>query len=269
MKNTKNKLNDFRYKIYSRYKKYLTNLRYQLSNRSKTHKLDLNYFRYKIFSQFGEDGITVKIFDLIGTTNKICVEFGVESGKECCSKILWVENNFKQVLFDSSHKNLDINLKKETITVKNVLQILSKNHIPINLDFLCVDIDSYDFYVVHKILEKYYPRLLIVESHPVYGKEDKTVKLNNPLKGAYNGASLKAWVESLKDKYDFVCHEEEGINAFFVKKGLLKNSQIKDMNNFEKLYRVHPRLYNYPPFPKGNYPLVAHKDALLLLKKQK
>jgi hypothetical protein len=46
-------------------------------------KINLNNFEKKVYSQFNEDGITEKIFDLIGTTNKICVEFGVENVINC------------------------------------------------------------------------------------------------------------------------------------------------------------------------------------------
>jgi hypothetical protein len=50
--------------------------------------MELNTFERKIFSQNGEDGITMKLLELIynGDNNdKYYVEFGVESGRECIS----------------------------------------------------------------------------------------------------------------------------------------------------------------------------------------
>ena len=157
--------------------------------------INLNDFRKKVYSQFGEDGITEKIFELIGTTNKVCVEFGVEDGTMCCSRILWEKHNFKQILLDNNHENKKINLKKHTVTVNNVIELFKENNVPDDLDFLCVDIDSYDFYVLSKIIEKYTPRVLVVETNPTFKKDDKVILLNHKLNdGAYHGASLKAHI---------------------------------------------------------------------------
>ena len=55
---------------------------------------------------------------------------------------------------------------------------------------------------------------------------------------------------------------------FFVKKGLLDNTVIKNINNFESLYIEHPYLNNYAAYPK-NYPILTSKDALEIVKKKK
>lgn len=89
---------------------------------------------------------------------------------------------------------------------------------------------------------------------------------NNPDYTAYHGAGLSAWVNLLQSKYDFVCHELFGINAFFVKKGLLNDGVIKGMNNLDSLYNEHPYLYNYVPYPR-NYPILTSHEALAILKK--
>ena len=56
---------------------------------------------FKVFSQQDEDGIIEEIFKRIGTTKKIFIEIGVESGIECNTTYLlfkdwnglWIEGN--------------------------------------------------------------------------------------------------------------------------------------------------------------------------------
>lgn len=43
-------------------------------------KPKLNDFKCQTYSQFGKDGIIEKIFEIIGTTTKLCVEFGGHDG---------------------------------------------------------------------------------------------------------------------------------------------------------------------------------------------
>ena len=50
--------------------------------------LTLKLKEKKIYSQNGEDGVIEAVFENIGTTNKIYVEFGTENCIECNSRYL-------------------------------------------------------------------------------------------------------------------------------------------------------------------------------------
>jgi len=234
--------------------------------------LNLNDFRHGGFSQNAKDGITEKIFELIGVTNKISVEIGVGDGNQCCSRILWQDKGFTGFMFDCNHEDPKKNLAKAFVTSSNVLEILDSKNIPLDIDFLGVDIDSQDFYVVHTILTKYAPRLLVVETNPTFIRDDKVVDLGRDCDGhwAYHGAGLAAWFNSLNPLgYRLVCHEWNGINAFFVKDGLLPSHAIKDYNSME-LFSEHEgkpgcSLSNYSAYPPS-YPVVTSEEALRKLR---
>ena len=86
--------------------------------------MDLSCFEKKIFSQNGEDGITMKLIELIyngDNDNKYYVEFGVQDGIECNTRILRENYNWKGLQMDGGNDNNIINLKKEFITKENIV----------------------------------------------------------------------------------------------------------------------------------------------------
>lgn len=69
--------------------------------------MDLSVFEERIFSQNGEDGITIKLLELLyngDNENKYYVEFGVESGRECNTRILWDRYKWKGLQMDGGHR---------------------------------------------------------------------------------------------------------------------------------------------------------------------
>src|SRR5215813_14659408 len=59
-------------------------------------------YGFKLYSQNDEDGIIQEIFRRIGTGTRTFVEFGVESGVECNSAKLLVEN-WRGVWIEADH----------------------------------------------------------------------------------------------------------------------------------------------------------------------
>jgi hypothetical protein len=56
-------------------------LEYTPVDRRKPESIALQAFRCDVTSQSGEDGVIARIFELIGTTNKVCIEFGAAEGR--------------------------------------------------------------------------------------------------------------------------------------------------------------------------------------------
>jgi len=148
----------------------------------------------KIFSQNSEDGVLEAVFDFIGETNKIYVEFGAENGSECNTRFLRETKNWnveESLLMDGRFEDSEINLKKEFFFPDNIVQLFEKYKVKKQFDLLSVDTDSYDFFTLTSILEAgYQPRVIIVEYNSDFDIEDsKSIMPRN----SANSATWIAW----------------------------------------------------------------------------
>ena len=222
--------------------------------------MDLSVFEQRIFSQNGEDGVTMKLLELIyngDNDNKYYVEFGVESGVECNTKILRDKYKWKGLQMDGGYENPSINLRKEFITKENVVELFTKYDVPKNINVLSVDIDFNDFYCLKEILKNYTCDIIICEynSTPL-PNEDKIIiyDKNGRWDGSnYFGASLLS-LTKLGEKYNYslVYCNRNGVNSFFIHNDIIKNKNLdfKGLGDITQIYR--PGGYNYGP--NGGHP---------------
>jgi hypothetical protein len=226
---------------------YYFNVSCKIIDKFNDYKIiNLEEFEEKIYSQNGEDGITMKLIELIydNPKNKIYVEFGVENGNECNTRILRENYQWQGLLMDGSYENNDINLKKEYITQHNIIDLLRKYNIPNNINLLCVDIDYNDFYILKEILSKFICDIIICEYNATHlPDEDKIViyEANTNWDGTnYFGASLLSF-KKLANLYNYslVYCNKNGVNCFFVNNDIIKNKNLKfnNIDSIEKIYR--------------------------------
>ena len=226
--------------------------------------MDLSLFEKKVFSQNGEDGITMKLVELIyGGNNdkKGYLEFGVEKGVECNTRILREKYGWRGLQMDGSNENYRINLRKEFITKENVVELFRKYNVPKIINVLSVDIDFNDFYCLKEILKNYQCDIIICEyngSHLV--NEDKIVIYNKNGRwdgSNYFGASLLS-LDKLGKKYNYslVYCDKTGTNCFFVHNDILQNKdiQFKNIGDITQIYK--PARYSCGP--NGGHPQDVH-----------
>jgi len=186
----------------------------------------LKQYEKKVYSQNGEDGVIEHIFNTIGFTNKIFVEFGFEI-RENNSKHLIEKYGFGGLFIDSNiSKNYSkdgVFYHKAWITKNNINEIIGQ-YFKGNIDFLSIDVDGIDLYLADCI-DVISPRVLCIEYCASIGKElsvtvvykDDFDRHKEHPSGFYCNASLKANINVMKKKgYKFV-GSVAGLNAFFVR----------------------------------------------------
>jgi len=219
----------------------------------KTKKNDwLLQHKKKVTSQFGEDGILQKVFEVIGTQNKCCVEFGAWNGKHLSNTYNFIYNKEWKGILIEGNKKRSLNAR-ETFKKKGNVELINKfvdfegintldnifngTNISKDFDLLSVDIDGNDYHVWDS-LKDYFPRVVIIEFNPTI---DNDVEFIQPKDMKINqGSSAKSLVELRKKKgYELVSVTR--CNLIFVRKELFKPFGIKD-NSLTQL-RVEPKEY--------------------------
>ena len=201
-------------------------------------------FGYKVFSQTDEDGIINEIFKRIVTTNKQFLEFGVNTDFNNTTYLLfngwkgvWLESSKKKIIkieekYSSFIKNKKLKLFNKIITAENVNEELKFSKLNKNLDLLSIDIDGNELYVLNE-LKIINPRVIIVEYNAKFPPPvEKTIKYDPKFIWDYDdyfGSSLQLLENTLKKiGYVLVGCNALGVNAFFIKKELVKNKFPKN-----------------------------------------
>lgn len=198
-------------------------------------------FRNNVASQFGEDGIVQRIFELLPDGDRNFVEFGAWDGKflsncwHLAENLGWAgvfiegnEGKFKELL-DNHGENQNIKCLNKFIelsgenTLDNILSGVGMNK---NFDLLSIDVDGTDYFIWESLSE-FLPRLVIIEFNPTVPNDIIFVQAKDA--NVNHGCSLLALVTLGKQKgYELVCCTST--NAFFVRKeefhhiGLSNNS---------------------------------------------
>lgn len=204
--------------------------------RSESRKPQLRDLEYKVFSQFGDDGIISYLARFIPANQRTFVEFGVEDYRESNTRLLLQRDNWRGLVLDGSESNIkkiegeyyfwkhDLTAVHTFITAENISQTLTSAGYCGNLGLLSIDIDGVDYWVL-KAITTVQPLVLICEYNSILGsKAAVTVpydpsfsRLEKHHSGLYAGASLRSFYElALERGLRFIGCNSAGNNAYFV-----------------------------------------------------
>ena len=203
-------------------------------------------YEYKVFSQFGEDGLINFILSNINIKNNYFVELGVEDYEESNTKLLLEGFNWSGKVFDSQN-NFILSIKKKNfywkfnlgviekfITADNINSTLKENCELEKISLLSIDIDGNDYWV-WKAMSCADPEIVVIEYNSIFGCEKSVTIPYIPdfdrkkyhWSNSYFGSSLYALYKlGLQKNYILVGTNLNGNNAFFVKRDCLKRQSL-------------------------------------------
>jgi hypothetical protein len=134
---------------------------------------------YDVYSQGGEDGIVERIFAIIGTTAKVCVEFGAWDGFYLSNTAnLWAKQGWQGILIEldparfqqlventNRHHCRCVKAKVESVGENTLENILKREAVAGPIDLLSIDVDGDDYYILQSLGELK-PRVIICEYNP-------------------------------------------------------------------------------------------------------
>jgi hypothetical protein len=198
-------------------------------------------YEFRVFSQWGEDGIIQFLIRNVAIRRKTFVEFGVENYVESNTRFLLVHNNWSGLVIDSNEDHIryirrdpicwrhDLHAACEFVHAENINKILASNGTTGDIGLLSIDVDGNDYWI-WKATDAVTPAIVVIEYNHRFGPE-KAVTIpydRNFLRekahysNIYYGASLRALcLLGSRKGYAFVGCNSAGNNAFFVRKDLM------------------------------------------------
>jgi hypothetical protein len=197
----------------------------------------LGQSEFRVFSQWGEDGIIQQLVRAVPIPRRLFVEFGVENYLESNTRFLLTNDQWAGLVMDGSAKNIafikedaiywESNLKAQCafITRENINELLLENGITGDIGLLSVDIDGNDYWVWSAI-DAISPRIVICEYNSLWGPHEAVTvpydaafeRGNAHFSTVYFGASIAALDHLARKKgYTLVGSNAAGCNAFFVR----------------------------------------------------
>jgi hypothetical protein len=204
---------------------------------------DLAAVEFKVFSQWGEDGIIEWLVSKLPGIPPTFVEFGVENFGEANCHFLMENRNWKGLVIDGSEAHMDqlrhtvlhwqhdLTAVTGFVTAENIDQLITRNGFAGDLGILSIDIDGNDYWVWDAI-KSVNPAIVSCEMNGVLGDLHPISIPYDPaferLKAHYSGQYFGTSVAALKHLgaqkgYTFVGTNSRGVNAFFVRNDLAGN----------------------------------------------
>lgn len=207
------------------------------------HLNDIRQAEFKVFSQFGDDGIIQYLVHRVGVSagEQCFIEFGVEDYQEANTRFLLINDNWKGLVIDGDEGNIrsirndriywrhDLTALCAFVDVANINGLIASAGISGEIGLLSIDIDGNDYWM-WECIECVDPVVVVVEYNSIFGYEyavsvpyaPRFQRASAHYSHLYWGCSIKAleWL-ARKRGYTLVGSNSAGNNAYFVRRNRL------------------------------------------------
>lgn len=204
---------------------------------------DIHDAEFRVFSQFGDDGIIQYLIHNMDIPSKTFIEFGVQTYVESNTRFLLMNNNWKGLVIEGDQASVDLIRRddiywrhdltavNEFVTKENINRIFTDNGFTGEIGLLSIDIDGNDYWI-WECIDAVDPVIVIVEYNSVFGPRHAVtvpyrpdfVRTSAHYSNLYWGASLKAFcLLGEKKGYCFAGCNSNGNNAYFIRKDRIGN----------------------------------------------
>lgn len=227
---------------------------------------------FRVFSQFGEDGIIEWLVSKLTDIPPSFVEFGVEDYSEASSRFLLRHRNWRGLIMDGSAQNIetarndprfwenDLTAVQAFIDRDNINEIIRGNGFAGELGLLSIDIDGNDYWVWQSI-NAVRPWLVLIEYNATFGDRRPLVVPYDPLfertrahsSNLYWGSGIAALVRlGAELGYELLGTNLAGHNAFFARSDVARRFDSRILDK-----RPRPSLYRESRTPEGHLSYVT------------
>jgi hypothetical protein len=201
----------------------------------------LREVEFRVFSQWGDDGIIQWLVRHLAFPHETFVEFGVEDYEESNTRFLMMNDNWSGFVMDGSETNVarivsapyywrhELTATAAFVDAENVNRLLSSSGFERDVGILHIDVDGNDYWI-WKAIEVISPVVAILEYNSVFGPDRAITVPYDPgfqrtrahPSNLYWGASLRALHHLAGEKgYGFIGCNSAGNNAYFVRRDKL------------------------------------------------
>ena len=226
--------------------------------------IELRLAELKVFSQNGEDGIIDELVRQLGVTDHWFVEFGVQDGTECNTRVLAEVMGWKGLYFEPSEAHFRALERRwagsDTVTVVNqavsperVGELFHQYGVPEVFGLLSIDVDGQDLWIWEALPDRYRPAIVVIECNSSFPRGHAVVEQRGLAWSLEHSDSFGASIEALRQLgqrrgYTLVHVELAGVNAFFVRADLLAGRQVMGITSRSANYAL--RGISHPSTPR-------------------
>jgi hypothetical protein len=235
---------------------------------------------FKVFSQFGDDGIINWLINYLEIDNNKFIEFGVTDYIESNTRFLLMNNNWEGLVMDGSQLAVDkilnshfywkynIIAKQLWVTKDNINDFIHENGFGGEIGLLHIDLDGNDYWI-YKELEDIKPIIFIAEYNSVFELNPWTIpyksdfyRTSSHFSNLYWGAGIKPIYDlALSRGYSFIGCNSAGNNAYFI-----QNDKMKELRSISLEKGFVRSKYRESRNEKGELNYVSANDRLNAIK---